>query len=615
MIAMTKRIIVSSVASAVVAGALALAPPGASSPINPIRGSDYTSAMNAPFVTVTPAWKVRANFLPEERFGPTIQLNTGLNVRVVSRSIRVGRWNGRVCVEPLSAASRSWSFVGRSGPDFEANRNIGAGAEVDLELYRGTREDPGAYGIGDTICVVQVITWSPTGEGGDLQVQYGTMSPPGVAPGPLVRGPQGGQEYPNTISAPAVSAIDPRGKFEVSFAPLSGLRRELTGAGYRAQLRDMVIRVGRFANGTCEIVGRRTAVGGSYSLDARLTAFESSTSWTSEGSRSGIITLFPNRTSQFQAGDTACVYQVVSWTAPEIVGTNRPVRYASSIGVTPNAAPEPLAIDPDLGPEDVDPGVFDGVEIVLPDFESTDADEQDALIDYQGVSATEVQQAAAIFREQLRTLASLFGANQANNPPAQQQAVQSIAANPRSVASAIETATRELGTLRTVAEQPNADPALVQQVDRWEQQVADIAAAVPIRVEGGVTQAKEIAAAVGFDSARSPVAGTAGTAKIGGLGLTVSAPKSVKAGKSVTVRVKASPANTKSVVRLALIRKVGEALRVVGTKQVTLRGGKATTRLTIPRKTSTGTYSLTASLVPGGRSGTGITVQRPIRVN
>jgi hypothetical protein len=197
---------------------------------------------------------------------------------------------------------------------------------------------------------------------------------------------------------------------------------------------------------------------------------------------------------------------------------------------------------------------------------------------------------------------------------AQRNALRNAADNPQQIANAIAEArsvlNRMFGTGGSGAgnADPNGSAALL--VDQLEIFAAD----APVQVAGGVVRAEDLATAVGFNASQAPVAGLSGAGSIAGLRLNVQGPKDVKRGKSTAVRVTVTPNSTAGAVRLALVRNTDKGLRVVGAKQVTLRKGKVSTRLTIPRATATGSYSLVASLVPASGTGSGITVQRPIRV-
>lgn len=603
--------LVSVLAGTVVAATVAVAPPTAAigpavdtdSPVPPTVYSQYSTFLNAPTVSVTPTWSLQATFFPENVFAESVLRDLGINARVEKRSVKVGVWNGQTCTNLQGPGRRSWSFTGPSGPLFESSLGFDADADVQIALVKGSGRNQGAFKVGDTVCVVQEITWEEAMQTpGFVYSSYVNQSPAGVASRPLVAGPQAGREYANAMPAPAVSAIDLRGNFEVSLPAVAQLRRELVNDGYAPRLRKIDIVVGRYQQGNCAPLARRDGDRGSYSLDAGLRAYETSTSWNTSGSRSGVVTLEPNAVYEFQAGDFACVYQVVAWSAPE-TGSNDRVRYVSNIGVTPNAAPAPIEIEADLNPSQIDPGTLGGPEIILPDFL---ADEDDPLLVYEGINAAEVQRAAANIRTQFEAIAGLIAAGDAG---------AAFNTNARSVAETIDVTRREVGTLLDIAGQPQADPQLGQQADALAQQLDDFAASLPIPVEGGPIRLGDLAQAVGFNPTRSPVAGTAGTGQVGALTMKIVAPKAIKRGKSTTVRVTVSPRTAKGVVRLALVRNTASGLKVVGAKQVALRGGKATTRVSIPRTAAKGTYTLTATLVPNTRTGSGITVQRPTRVS
>jgi hypothetical protein len=596
---------------------IAIAPPTKGSlmmnpsPTNPINGAEFSASIMPATVSTTPAWQVRAIFPPQERFAPAVFLRTNSNARIVKRQVRVGIWDGQVCQSQVSKSPQLWSFASNAGPAFEANRNWGAGGDVKIGLFRGSPGRPSYFKAGDTLCVTQVVTWSPAA-GDGLNVRYGTESPAGVAQEPLKSLPTSGTTYPDAFPAPIVDSINNSAKFKVEFPPLSSIRRTLTSAGFQADLKEIEIRVGRFVEGKCEDIARRSGTRGSYTLDSRLTGFESTRSWASGGSRSGTVTLYPDRTLEFSAGDTACVYQIIKWTAPEVRGT---IRYASTIGVTPNTAPTPIGVNLNVDPGDIDPSLLDGPEIILPDFLADDASDQDSLWDLDSIDDIGIINAVESLEDQFRRLAGLLGANQQSSSAAQQNVLIQTASDSRSTAGAINTSRRELGALRDVVDSGGgAGTDLPQQLDVWESQLTSFAEAVPVQVAGGVTQVGTLAQAIGFNATQSPVAGTRGSARIGALSLTVIAPKNAQRGKSVAVRVSVTPRTTKGIVRLALVAKKGSGIQVAARKQVTMRGGKVTTRLGIPVKTAKGSYTLTAVLIPNEKKASGITVQRPIRV-
>jgi hypothetical protein len=612
------RAVTSIVACAMITALIAIATPASGTstmnpaPTNPINGAEFSASIFPADVIVTPAWQVRAIFPPQERFAPAVFLRTNPNARIVKRQVRVGIWNGQECLSQVSNGPRLWSFSSNAGSAFEANRNWGAGGDVRIDLFRGSPGRPSYFKAGDTLCVTQFVTWSPSAAGDSLNVRYGTESAAGVAQEPLKPLPTSGTTYPDSFPAPLVDSIDRGAKFKVTFPPLSSFRRALTSAGFQADFKEMEIRVGRFAEGKCADIARRSGTQGSYSLDSRLTDFESTRSWASSGSRSGTITLYPDRTLQFSAGDTACVYQIIKWTAPEVRGN---VQYTSTIGVTPNTAPTPIGFIPNVDLGDIDPGLLDGPDIILPDFLSDDESNQNSLVDLNLIDDIRIINAVENLESRFRTLAGLLGANQQGGSGAQQNVLIETANDPRSTAGAIEVSRREIAVLRDAVDAGGgAGTQLGQQLDVWESQLNNFAEAVPVQIAGGVIQVGTLAQATGFNATQSPVAGTRGRAQIGALSLVVVAPKNAKRGKSVAVRVSVTPRATKGVIRLALVVKRGSGIQVAAQKQVTVRGGKVTERLTIPVKTAKGSYTLTAALIPSGKNASGLTVQRPMRV-
>jgi hypothetical protein len=350
------------------------------------------------------------------------------------------------------------------------------------------------------------------------------------------------------------------------------------------------------------------------------------------------------------------VRRVVTWEWPEEMNDflifdfddgPRPTTARSDYRLTPNTIPRrqlvaspPMdgsvdveLITPDSGENDADlPDLdldsFDAPEIVLPDFLADDEsqDPVDTLLggvpEDTSFNTAEVRGAVQDLRTQFRTLARLLGVDtsggqgQEGNTNLQQEAVREAAQNPQNVARAIANARSALNTIAN-ATSGSTDPAAAQAasvVDTYNQQLDNFAAAAPVGVAGGVVTADAVSTAVGFNATQSPVAGTRGSGTVGGLTMKVKAPASAKAGKKATVRVTAQPSSAQGVIRIALLRNTGQRLQVIAAKQVKLRNGKATTRITVPKKAAKGSYTLMASLVPNTRSGSGITVQRPMRV-
>jgi hypothetical protein len=611
------RIAPTLIACTLVAGSAALAPPVLGSapsnptPTDPIRGSDFYGTVLGPDVSLLQAWKIRARFPSADRLREAVFQRTGQNPRIVKREVYVGLWSGEVC-DGYRSGSQTWKFSSNAGRTFEANKNWGADGEVTIELFRGARNQARAFQPGDAICVYQTVTWSPSGSQDNTRVSYGTQSAPGLGQGPLPLFLTNEAPYQDAIPAPAVSPFGARPNFNVSFAPLTTLRRQLESAGYQAELKGMEIRVGTYTNGQCQDHPRRVGSSGIYRLSPGLTEFEQTRNWSSRGSRRGTVTMLLDRPLAFAPGDTACIYQIVSWTAPEVNGQT--IRYASTVGITPNGAPGSMEIRPNIDPTDIDPDLLDGPEIVLPDFEIEDAEGLDLDFDPGSISATDLRRAAERLVVQMEAILDFLGANQRNNPGAQRDAIIEAANNPQRTSGLIDVARRDFATLRAAADQSGAPEDFVQRVGLWEEQLNDIAGSVPVSVAGGIVPARELAQALGFDPAQAPIAGTNGSGRLTGLSFKVVAPKTATRGKAVTIRATASPRSTGSTAKFALVRKAGGRLQVVGSQKATVRGGKATVRLTIPRATRSGSYTLIASLVPKDRKGSGVTVQRPMKL-
>lgn len=438
-----------------------------------------------------------------------------------------------------------------------------------------------------------------------------------------------------------VGAIDGQRQFVVKLGSLVPLREYLSESLANFMVTDYLV-IGRIRNGACKDTFK-----------------DRQGPWTGErSSDNSSITVTLNMNINlngkryWKVGSQPCVRRVVTWVWPEeseFLGIDlgsgpRPTTARSDYRLTPNTiparqlvaappiddsvdveliTPDVPGIDTDL--QDIDPGALDGPEIVLPDFIADDesADPVETLLggvpEDTSFNTPEVRAAVVDLRNQFRTLAGLLGVGAADggNPGLQQEAIRNAAANPQNVAQAIARARSALNTI-TGAASTSSDQAAAEvtsNASTYSRQLDNFANAAPVGVAGGVVSADKVGAIVGFNTAQSPIAGTTGSGAVTGLTLTVKAPATVKAGKKAKIVVSAKPGTAKGVLRIALVRKTKQGLQMVGAKQVKLRNGKANTTVTASKKAGKGPYTLMVSLVPSSRTGTGITVQRPIRIN
>ncbi len=352
----------------------------------------------------------------------------------------------------------------------------------------------------------------------------------------------------------------------------------------------------------------------------------------------------------WNVGSQPCVRRIVTWELPERLSTDsflpspgiQPITATSAVSdfrLTPNTIPResleaaapligftevqlitPPALNVEPVLEEFDPSLLDEQEIVLPDFTADDGDADSGNVT---IDADAVRDAAVDLDRQFQDLARLFGVdatsgqNQgAGNSPSR-DALIAASRNPQILAAAIARARSALNVIQ-VAIDASSGPAasqLSEQLTTYNQQLDTYANTAPVAVSGGVVSADKVASALGFNATQSPVAGLNGNGAVPGLTMKVIGPKTVKRGGKVKVRVTVSPANAKGVVRVAVLRATGNKFKIIGTKQVPLKNGRAGTTVSISKKAAKGNYTLTASLVPNNRTGSGITVQRPIRVN
>jgi hypothetical protein len=449
------------------------------------------------------------------------------------------------------------------------------------------------------------------------------------------------------VGGPLVGRINSDYRFEVTLRPLLELRDAISSnRNDYYEVVSRTVKVGLTdAQGECADL---KPAGTTWAGGDSLSQFQRSASWTSRGT----VTLSLNMRYTTRGGlrywrdrDRPCVVQEVTWETPDVMrgGHYHKMTNVSSSGLTPNviytdpARMDPAPADPpanqeappnrpalpglDLG--DIDPSLLTGPDIVLPDFWDEDEDFEQQLVDSivgsgSKLNPDQIRAALNDLQSKWRILANLLGVQQQGQEQdvdAQRNALRNAAINPQQIADAIAEARSVLNRLLGIGSSGagNADPdgpaALL--VDQLEIFAAD----APVQVAGGVVRAEDLATAVGFNASQAPVAGLSGAGSIAGLRMNVQGPSTAKRGKGAAVRVSVSPKTTAGAVRLALVRNTSKGLQIVGAKQVTIRKGKASTRLAIPRSAASGAYSLVASLVPKSRAGTGITVQRPIRIS
>lgn len=435
--------------------------------------------------------------------------------------------------------------------------------------------------------------------------------------------------------------------FEVG--EISGQREFVVTLGTLVPLGEYLIdRQGRFPYFLDEIVVGRIRGGA-----CKDTFRSGQGTWRNEGSRSAItvklnMNVKVDGKRYWNVGSQPCVRRVVTWELPERMDSFlpdfgiQPITATSAVSdfrLTPNTIPQqsqtaapaltgfvdvqlitppPLIVDPVL--EDFDPSLIDEQEIVLPDFT---ADDGDADSDNATIDADAVRGAAVDLDTQFRDLARLFGVDTTNkqnqdagNRPSR-DALIAASRNPQVIASAIARARSALNVIQVATDASSGAAAsqLSEQLATYNQQLDAFANTAPVTVSGGVVPADKVGSALGFNATQSPVAGLNGNGAVPGLSMKVTGPKTVKRGGKAKVRVTISPVNAKGVVRIAVLRSTGNKLQIVGTKQVPLKNGRANTTVSISKKAAKGNYTLTASLVPNTRSGAGITVQRPIRIN
>lgn len=461
-----------------------------------------------------------------------------------------------------------------------------------------------------------------------------------------------------------VGAIDAEWKFVVDLGSLNDLDRFMAdGSEERGQFQfAQYISVGRYILNECRDL--RRAGDGAWGLGQGST-------------RNSLVVVLNvdatrrNGGRQWITGETVCVQRTVLWEWPEtqsLFGSSfeiaehvHPTEATSRIRRTPNRIPRrPLVAAPLLdGFADVegvntetfegdpeldtfDPNETDIPEIVLPDFVADDEadDDTEALLgtipDDVAFDVNDVRISLTDFRNQFRSLADLLGItgdqggnNSASPNPGslQQDAFLAAARNPQVVADAITRARSSLAKVQNAigqggsgsgADGGGADSNLApiaNQVNEDQARLTSLAAAAPVSVAGGIVSSDKIGSLMGFNPAQSPVAGLTGSGSVVGLTMKVQGPKAVKRGKKATVRVTVNPSNTKGIVRLVILRKTRGGLQVVSARQVKLNKGRATTTMRVAEATGKGAYTLTATLVPNSRTGSGITVQRPIRVS
>ena len=433
---------------------------------------------------------------------------------------------------------------------------------------------------------------------------------------------------------------------------ISGQRQFVVTLGTLVPLGEYLIdRQGRFPYFVDEIVVGRIRGGA-----CKDTFRSGQGTWRAEGSRSAItvklnMNVKVDGKRYWNVGSQPCVRRVVTWELPEELQYSSPLddifdqspvdstSAVSDFRLTPNTIPResltaapaltgfvdvqlvtppPLNVEPVL--EDFDPSLLDGQEIVLPDFT---ADDGDADSDNATIDANSVRVAAVDLDTQFQDLARLFGVDTTNNQDQgagnspSRDALIAASRNPQIIASAIARARSALNVIQ-VATDASTSPAasqLSEQLTAYNQQLEAYAKTAPVTVSGGVVPADKVGSALGFNATQSPVAGLNGNGAFPGLSMKVTGPKTVKRGGKAKVRVTISPVNSKGVVRLAVLRTKGNKLQIVGAKQVQLKNGRASATVNISKKATSGGYTLSASLVPNTRMGSGITVQRPIRVN
>ena len=176
-------------------------------------------------------------------------------------------------------------------------------------------------------------------------------------------------------------------------------------------------------------------------------------------------------------------------------------------------------------------------------------------------------------------------------------------------AAAQQAQAEQQGAAQAEAERIAAEAAAAQA------ELEAIAEAALLELSGFDVTAGAVSEVAGINLVQAPIAGTKGEASVNGISITTKAPKKVKRGESLRVKVKVAPKSLIGVLRLSLVRPTSEGTVVkIANKTVAVQDGVGVGKLKVKKAAVKGGYQIVASFIAANEDTKGVTALSAVRV-